>query len=295
MISRFLRKLLRLFGYQLQKVAPPSGQQPLASTPAVAAPQSRDPAWPLPRKAGGLSDDEIRNEFAKHDQWHYPYQFAGDLNFSMHHNTPGPLSEDTDRALQRFRHFMPYVIDSQGGSLEGKRVLDIACNSGFWAIQCALLGAKVTAFDARVELIEQANLIKSIVGLDNVEFRVLDFWDMSPQLLGTFDLVLNLGILYHLPKPLEALELVKTMSNSHILLDTQLTASQDPIVKLYWEGTDDIRKTSSEGVVAHPSKSAVDLMLRHTRVAEWFEIPLRSKDMPPDYLNHTRASWLIRV
>jgi 23S rRNA G2069 N7-methylase RlmK/C1962 C5-methylase RlmI len=36
---------------------------------------------------------------------------------------------------------MPYVVQSQGGALEGKRVLDIACNSGFWSIQCALLGA----------------------------------------------------------------------------------------------------------------------------------------------------------
>ena len=82
-------------------------------------------------------------------------------------------------------------------------MLDIACNSGFWSLQCALLGAKVVGFDARGELVEQAKLIKAIVGADNVEFKVLDFWDMSPQALGgTFDVVLNLGILYHLPKPL---------------------------------------------------------------------------------------------
>jgi len=45
-------------------------------------------------------------------------------------------------------------------------------------------------FDGREELIKQADLIKSIVGVEQVAFRFLDFWDMSPQRLGgTFDIV----------------------------------------------------------------------------------------------------------
>jgi hypothetical protein len=35
--------------------------------------------------------------------------------------------------------------------------------------------------------------------------------------------------------------------------------------------------------------------LKHRRVAEWFEIPLRTTDMPRDYLDDKRASWLIKV
>ena len=65
---------------------------------------------------------------------------------------------------------MPYLMEAERGSLKGKRVLDIACNSGFWSVQCALLGAEVVGFDARPGLIEQANLIKRIVGVDQVEF-----------------------------------------------------------------------------------------------------------------------------
>ena len=294
MINRLLKKSLHQFGYQIQRLDRSTGTQSAAMKPALKSVASMEPVWPLPRRAGGLSDEEIRLEFAKHDQWHYPYQFEGGLSFGIKHHSPGSLSEDIERPIQRFRHFMPFVIDSQGGSLEGKRVLDIACNSGFWAIQCALLGANVTAFDARPELIEQANLIKSIVGLDNVDFQVLDFWDMSPQLLGTFDVVLCLGILYHLPKPLEALELITSIAKGHVLLDTQISSSADSIIKLYWEESDDIRATSKSGVVAYPSKSAIELMLRHIRPAEWFKIPLRSNDMPPDYLNHTRATWLFK-
>ena len=130
-----------------------------------------------------------------------------------------------DALLQRFRHFMPYLAQAAGGTLKGKRVLDIACNSGFWSIQCALLGAEVLGIDARAELIEEANLLESIVGTTGAQFKVLDFWDLNPDELGQFDIVLNLGFLYHVPQPLEALELTKKLARHHILLDTAVHPS----------------------------------------------------------------------
>jgi 2-polyprenyl-3-methyl-5-hydroxy-6-metoxy-1,4-benzoquinol methylase len=189
---------------------------------------------------------------------------------------------------------MPYVIAAQNGTLRGKRVLDIACNSGFWSVQCALLGAEVVGIDVRPELIQQANLVKSIVGAPNVEFEVLDFWDMSPQRLGgKFDVVLNLGILYHLPDPLQALRLTRSMALGHILLDTAVYATDDSLIKLHWEEPHDIRAAGVAGIVAHPSKAAVELMLAQIGAGNWSEIPLRTKEMPRDYVEHRRASWLI--
>ena len=259
-------------------------------------PPQVDPVWPLPRRKGGPTDIEVCNEFAKYELWHYGYKFVGGLSFQARHENTNLLADDPDRPLQRFRHFIPHLLESQGGTLRGKRVLDIACNSGFWSIQCALLGAEVVGFDARPDLIDQANLIKSIVGLENVNFRVLDFWDMSPQNLGgTFDVVLNLGILYHLPKPLEALELTKKMASKNILLDTGVFPSNDTIIKLVWEEPYDIRAAATAGVVGFPSKGAVDMMLRHIHVTDWYEIPIRTADMPMDYIDNKRASWLIKV
>jgi hypothetical protein len=45
--------------------------------------------------------------------------------------------------------------------------------------------------------------------------------------------------------------------------------------------------------VAYPSRSSIGLMLRHIGASQWTEIPLRSGDMPRDYLNGARTSWLI--
>lgn len=296
MIKALAKGLLRRLGYEVHRIerldhVRASGKN--HSYPSPLPPLM--PVWPLPRRST-FSDAEIRESFERYELWHYAYEFEGGLSFLPRHRNAGALEDAPRRALQRFHHFMPYLVESQGGTLEGKRVLDIACNSGFWSIQCALLGAQVVGFDARAELIEQANLIKAITGTRNVEFRLLDFWDMSPQALdGQFDVVLNLGILYHLPKPLEALELTRAMVRKNILLDTVVLPSESPLIKLTWEEPFDIRCANTAGVVVAPSKSSIEAFFKHLGFKDWFEIPLLTRDMPADYLNGHRASWLVEV
>ena len=289
MIKRAFRRVLRRLGYDILKIPSAKVSYSTPEPPVVA------PAWPLPRRPDGPSDEEVRRHFAQHAHWHYAYEFDGGLRFGTRHSNPGLDTDDPRRPLQRFRHFMPYLVQAAGGTLKGKRVLDIACNSGFWSIQCAFLGAEVIGFDARAQLIEQANLLKSITGANNVQFTVLDFWQMDPHELGQFDIVLNLGFLYHVPKPLEALELTKRMAQHHILLDTAVYPSEAFEIHLKWEEPFDIRMAVHEGMVALPTKSAIELMLRHLKINTWFEVPVRSRDLPIDYLTGRRASWLITV
>ncbi len=290
-----IQRAIRHLGYEIHRVERHEQRPQDSRFPSIVV----NPTWPLPRDKNGLSEQQIREEFAKYEAWHYAYEFEGGLSFSRRYRRGQRESSppcDPRRPLQRFRHFMPHLVAAQKGSLQGKRVLDIACNSGFWSIQCALLGAEVVGFDARPDLIEQATLLKRIVGASNVSFKVLDFWDMSPQSLGgRFDVVLCLGILYHLPRPVEALRLVKLMSRDCILLDTEVYPSPDPVVELRWEEPGDIRDAVRSGIVEAPSKRGIEMILREIGVVESFEIPLRTSDMPPDYREQRRASWLIKV
>jgi SAM-dependent methyltransferase len=293
MIKQLIQSLLGCFGYAIYKIPSPSsryGKIPIAQALPI------EPVWPLPRRPGGLSDKEIRTEFAKYEMWYYGFEFEGGLSFPIRHNLSFS-SDYPEKHLQRFRHLMPHLIRSQNGTLQGKRVLDIACNSGFWSIQCALLGAEVVGFDARPEVIEQANLIKEIVGVNNVDFRVFDFWKMSPQSLGgQFDIVLFIGSLQVLPKPLQALELVKSMTQQTILLDTIVLNTNDTMVVLNWDDEPiDIRQASRAGIVARPSKSSVELMLRHIGAAKCYELPVTAAQIPRSYREFRRASWLITV
>jgi SAM-dependent methyltransferase len=251
MIKRGVRRVLRRLGYDILKVPASRVVRPAQEPPAVA------PIWPLPRSPRGPSDEELREEFARYQFWHYAYEFEGGLSFATRHNNPGLDTDDAKRHLQRFRHFMPYLVASCGGSLEGKRILDIACNSGFWSIQCALLGAEVVGFDARAELIEQARLLKRITGAVGVEFRVLDFWQMSPEALGGgFDVVLNLGFLYHVPNPIEALERTKRMAGEHILLDTAVHPSEECAIHLKWEEPFESEPRQTKGSLRCPRNPA---------------------------------------
>ena len=287
-----IQNALHHFGYEIHRTQLLPKKLPNRGIP-IELP-SVSPIWPLPRHPGGPSDDQIREEFAKYDFWHYSYAFDGGLSFPIRYENPRAVI-NPQRARQRFMHFFPYLM-AVGGSLRGKRVLDIACNSGFWSIQCALLGAEVVGFDGRPELIQQAELIKSIVWVRNVEFKVMDFWEMSSQSFGgTFDIVLNLGILYHLTNPLEALRLTISMARKYVVLDTEVYPSRQPVLKLVWEESTDFRTATSSGIVTNPSKSSIDLMLRHIGAHRWFEIPLRTTDMPRDYLDNKRASWLIEA
>lgn len=265
---------------------------------ANGGPPPLGPVWPMPRAAHGPSDAEVRQAASRHPFWLYGFDFEGGLA------VPGRIEAigrrgfgEPERPLQRFRHFMPWLLAATGGSLRGKRVLDIACNSGFWSLQCALFGAdEVVGFDARPELIEQANLIKAAAGIERTSFHVLDFWEMDPARLGgTFDVVLNLGILYHLPKPLDAIELTRRMAREYIVLDTAVQADRAPILRLNWEGPDDIGSPVDRGLVMYPSKVAVEMMLKHLGLPDFRRIPLRSTDMPAAYLRGERTSWLVRV
>src|SRR5262245_45992671 len=157
-MKRVIQNALHHLGYEVHRTQQLSKKLPDRSI-SLSDPLTISPLWPLPRRPGGLSDDQIREEFAKYDFWHYAYAFEGGLSFPIRYENPRAVI-NPQRARQRFMHFFPYLVALQGGSLQGKRVLDIACNSGFWSIQCALLGAEVVGFDGRPELIQQAELIK---------------------------------------------------------------------------------------------------------------------------------------
>jgi tRNA (mo5U34)-methyltransferase len=92
--------------------------------------------------------------------------------------------------------------------LGGKSVLDIGCNAGFFSIQMKRRGAaRVVGVDFDPRYLAQARLAAEISGLD-IEFRELSVYDVA-RLGERFDVVLFMGVLYHLRHPLLALDLVR--------------------------------------------------------------------------------------
>ncbi len=98
--------------------------------------------------------------------------------------------------------------DAIAPDLTGKSVLDIGCNAGFYAMEMRRRGAtRVLGLDTHEEYLAQARFAAEISGLD-IEFRRMSVYDVG-ALGEKFDVVLFLGVLYHLRHPLLALDLIR--------------------------------------------------------------------------------------
>jgi tRNA (mo5U34)-methyltransferase len=103
----------------------------------------------------------------------------------------------------KFRRF----ADLLPADLTGKTVLDIGCNAGFYAFEMKRRGAaRVVGIDSDPRYLAQARLAADVLGLD-VELRELDVYRVA-ELETRFDLVMFMGVLYHLRHPLLALDLL---------------------------------------------------------------------------------------
>jgi tRNA (mo5U34)-methyltransferase len=106
--------------------------------------------------------------------------------------------------------------------LANKEILDVACNSGGYCFVSGILGARrVRGFDIRRHWIDQANFVHSVLfpQLGNVCFELADAKEVSK--LGSADIVLFKGILYHLPDPIHTLLEVCSVAREIIFINTE--------------------------------------------------------------------------
>jgi len=101
--------------------------------------------------------------------------------------------------------------------LRGKSVLDIGCNAGFYSFEMKRRGAdRVLGIDNDEAYLDQARFAAEVLDLE-VEFRNLSVFDVH-QLKERFDLVLFMGVIYHLRHPLLALDLIYEHVASDLLI-----------------------------------------------------------------------------
>jgi 2-polyprenyl-3-methyl-5-hydroxy-6-metoxy-1,4-benzoquinol methylase len=101
----------------------------------------------------------------------------------------------------KLRRIVQCVFDLAGGSVEGLRVLDLACLEGLYAIEFARHRADCLGIEGREANIEKARFAKQVLQLDNLDLVRDDVRNLSAEKYGRFDVVLCLGLLYHLDAP----------------------------------------------------------------------------------------------
>lgn len=103
----------------------------------------------------------------------------------------------------------------------GLRVLDLGTRDGYFAFEMEKRGAQVTAVDYLPKETTGFAIAQKILGSKNIIYKQDNLYEITPKSYGTFDIVLFLGLLYHLPDPVRALKIVRQVCQGTMYLETQ--------------------------------------------------------------------------
>ena len=117
----------------------------------------------------------------------------------------------TGVAEARVDRIVQAVCDFAGGTLCDLRILDLGCHEGGFAVALARRGAEVIAVDGREGHIAKVRFVREALGLENLQPVRTDVRQLIPEDVGTFDVVLCLGVLYHLDGQ-DVMRMVETVS-----------------------------------------------------------------------------------
>jgi tRNA (mo5U34)-methyltransferase len=149
--------------------------------------------------------EDARRLVATHKNWYHQIEVAPGLV------TPG--INDSQRILAALD--LPERLD-------GLRVLDIGTRDGFFSFECERRGAaEVVAIDSMPATQTGFPIAKELLG-SSVEMMQWNVYDLSPEHFGTFDLILFLGVLYHLRDPMLALDSIWSVSRGRLIVETQM-------------------------------------------------------------------------
>lgn len=111
--------------------------------------------------------------------------------------------------------------------LSGWRVLDIGCNAGFYSLELARRGATVVAIDSNAHYLEQARWAAELFGLtERIELRRVQVYELARS-DEQYDLVLFLGVFYHLRYPLLGLDVVSRKVHRLLYFQTLTMPGQE--------------------------------------------------------------------
>lgn len=136
-----------------------------------------------------------------------------------------------DHPLGDFPRFKwEQIADLLPADMSGMRALDIGANAGFYSLAMAARGASVLAVDVDPHYLRQASWARERFGFDatQIELRRMQVYELA-RLRERFDIVLFMGVLYHLRYPLLALDIVAERVGGTLVLQT-LTLPGDAVL-----------------------------------------------------------------
>jgi tRNA (mo5U34)-methyltransferase len=166
--------------------------------------------------SGVAAGDPVAREIGALAPWFHNLHLP-----SGHETAPDhPLGDFPRLNWWQLQHALP-------ADLTGWRVLDVGCNAGFYSFALAERGASVLAIDADEHYLQQARWAAPHLDVGGrVSFERLQVYELA-RTEERFDLVLFLGVLYHLRHPLLALDLLAEKTERLLVLQTLTTPADE--------------------------------------------------------------------
>jgi tRNA (mo5U34)-methyltransferase len=174
-----------------------------------------------------LTPEQIQQRVRELGEWFHNLDLGG-IKTAPHHFLG-------DYPMVKWRRF----ADALPADLRGQTVLDIGCNGGFYAIEMKRRGAdRVVGIDSDATYLAQARFAAEVCSVE-IELYQLSVYEVAR--LGTrFDLVLFMGVLYHLRHPLLALDLIHEHAARDLLVFQSMQRGSDAVEPVapdypFWE------------------------------------------------------------
>ena len=179
--------------------------------------------------------------------WMYPWPLTPDVTT--------PLMNDELPSVHGTRADLAEPVARPALSAAGRnaRAIDIACHEGWFAHRLLDWGAReVVAVDIRDVNVRRACLVRDHFGVpaDRLQVNQADVYDLSADALGQFDVVLMLGLIYHLENPIGAIRIARALTRGVCVVESQLTR-QDAPIRTGWGITDEFTEERAGWAARH--------------------------------------------
>ena len=173
-----------------------------------------------------MTAPELEDEI-KRAPWTYPWRLRDGREL------PIPVAELESVHRTRSEMIEERVRAALAAAGPDATALDLACNEGWFSQRLIEWGAaRVVALDIRDDNVRRAQLLRDHYGIpaERLEVRQADVFELDAAELGTYDVVLVLGLIYHVENPMGVLRLARQCTRGLCVIESQLTQQNTPIV-----------------------------------------------------------------
>lgn len=159
-------------------------------------------------------------------QWFYEFELPDGTR------TQSTLPPGVEKIHATRLEMMERALDAAvGKDCSALTAADLACHQGWFAMHLARRNFKsILAVDARAEHLADTQLMADVLGVRAIDTLKLDIEDADAGEIGSHDVTLMLGLLYHLENPVRALRLARAVTSRVLLIESQVVPHMSGVV-----------------------------------------------------------------